>query len=135
MKWSLACQPKQQGGLGIQNLEIQNMCLLSKWLFKLCNEDELWQSLLKNKYLSNKTIGGCTKRSSDTHFWKGLMKVKDQFLSLGSFKVRDGTQTRFWKDVWLGNQPQKLKFPSFFNIVRRKQVTVATVLNSIPLNI
>ena len=114
MKWSLACQPKQQGGLGIQNLEIQNMCLLSKWLFKLCNEDGLWQSLLKNKYLSNKTIGGCTKRSSDAHFWKGLMKVKDQVLSLGSFKVRDGTQTRFWKDVWLGNQPLKLKFPSFF---------------------
>jgi len=30
VKWSLACQPKQQGGLGIQNLEIQNICLLSK---------------------------------------------------------------------------------------------------------
>jgi len=90
VKWSLACQPKQQGGLGIQNLEIQNICLLSKWLFKLCNEDGLWQSLLKNKYLTNKTIGGCTSRLSDSHFWKGLMKVKDQFLSLGSFKVNNG---------------------------------------------
>ena len=99
VKWSLACQPKQQGGLGIQNLEIQNICLLSKWLFKLHNEDGLWQSILKNKYLSNKTIGGCTSRSSDSHFWKGLMKVKDQFLSLGSFKVNNGAQTRFWEDV------------------------------------
>jgi hypothetical protein len=29
-KWSTMCQPKDQGGLGIQNLEIQNECLLSK---------------------------------------------------------------------------------------------------------
>jgi hypothetical protein len=29
-KWSMVCQPKDQGGLGIQNLEIQNQCLLSK---------------------------------------------------------------------------------------------------------
>jgi hypothetical protein len=29
-KWELMCQPKAQGGLRIQNLEIQNKCLLSK---------------------------------------------------------------------------------------------------------
>jgi hypothetical protein len=28
-KWSMVYQPKDQGGLGIQNLEIQNQCLLS----------------------------------------------------------------------------------------------------------
>jgi hypothetical protein len=35
----------------------------------------------------------------------------------------------------MGNQPLKLKYPSLFNIVRRKQDTVATVLSSVPLNI
>ena len=42
-KWEVMCQPKDQGGLGIHNLEIQNKCLLSKWLFKLLNEEGLWQ--------------------------------------------------------------------------------------------
>ncbi|WVZ84119.1 hypothetical protein U9M48_031180 [Paspalum notatum var. saurae] len=42
IKWPMVCQPKQQGGLGVQNLDIQNKCLLSKWLFKLCNEDNIW---------------------------------------------------------------------------------------------
>jgi hypothetical protein len=28
-KWSIVCRSKDQGGLGIQNLEIQNQCLLS----------------------------------------------------------------------------------------------------------
>jgi hypothetical protein len=52
MKWSIMCQPKDQGGLGIQNLEIQNQCHLSKWLFKLINEERLWQTILQNKYLT-----------------------------------------------------------------------------------
>jgi hypothetical protein len=38
-KWDILCQPKDQGGLGIQNIDVQNKCLLSKWLFKLINED------------------------------------------------------------------------------------------------
>jgi hypothetical protein len=29
-KWNILCQPKEQGGLGIQNLDLQNKCLLSK---------------------------------------------------------------------------------------------------------
>jgi hypothetical protein len=33
------CQPKQQGSLGILDFELQNKCLLSKWLFKLYNEN------------------------------------------------------------------------------------------------
>jgi hypothetical protein len=34
---------------------------MSKWLFKLLNEDGLWQELLRNKYLKDKTLGGCKK--------------------------------------------------------------------------
>ena len=34
-KWDILCQPKNQGGLGIHNLDIKNTTLLSKWLFKL----------------------------------------------------------------------------------------------------
>jgi hypothetical protein len=30
------------------------------------------------------------------------MNIKDQFLSLGSLKLRDGKQIRFWEDKWLG---------------------------------
>ena len=56
-------------------------------------------------------------------------------MTFGSFKVKDGSQIRFWMDTWLENQPLKDKFPSLFNIVRRKQDSVATVLASIPLNI
>ena len=56
-------------------------------------------------------------------------------MELGHFNVKDGTQTRFWVDAWLGNKPLKDRFPVLFNIVRRKQDTIATVLSSPELNI
>jgi len=55
-KWNVVCRPKDQGGLGFIDLETQNKCLFSKWLFKLVNENGVWQQLLKNKYLGSKTL-------------------------------------------------------------------------------
>ena len=131
----LMCQPKEYGGLGIQNLDIQNKCLLSKWLFKLCNEEGVWQELLRNKYLKDKTLGQVNKKPGDSYFWTSLMGVKDKFLSLGRFSLKDGSQIRFWEDIWLGNRTLKSQFPSLFNIVRRRHATVAEVFSTTPLNI
>jgi hypothetical protein len=90
-KWSIMCQTKDQWDLGIQNLEIQNKYLLSKWLFKLINEDGLRQIVLRNKYLANQTIGKVDRLPGDSHFWSGLMKVKGKFLRLGLFQLNNGT--------------------------------------------
>ena len=38
-KWDILCQPKDQGGLGIHNLELKNIALLSKWLYHLLTKD------------------------------------------------------------------------------------------------
>jgi hypothetical protein len=38
-KWEVVYTPKDQGGLGVLDLGMQNRCLLSKWLFKLINGD------------------------------------------------------------------------------------------------
>jgi hypothetical protein len=53
---------------------------------------------MRNKYLSNQTIGKVDKKLGDTHFWFRLMKVKGKFLSLGSFQLNNGSQIRFWED-------------------------------------
>jgi hypothetical protein len=79
----IICQPRDQGGLGIQNIDIQNWCLLSKWLFKLINEDGVQQELWRRKYVRDSTIAQVRRKQGDSHFWSGLMKVKDSFLNLG----------------------------------------------------
>jgi hypothetical protein len=122
------------GGLGILDLEIQNVCLLSKWLVKLMNEEGEWQMLLKNKYLGSKAVSQVSKRPGDSQFWAGLMGVKDLLLAKGRFKVNSGRQIRFWEDVWLGDDALMKRFPNLYFITRRKNVTVADVLGAVPLN-
>jgi hypothetical protein len=131
----MVCQPRDQGGLCIQNLEIQNKCLLSKWLFKLINEDGLWQTILRNKYLMTQTIGKVEARQGDSHFWAGLMKAREDFLIHGSFRLNNGKQIRFWEDKWLGYYSFQHQYPSLYNIVRRRSVAVESVLTIVPLNI
>ena len=93
-------QPKQQGGLGIQDLDIQNKYLLRKWLYKLCNEEGLWQDLLRNKYLKHRTLSQTSKKNGEFTFLVKPDGVKDQFLNLGRFKLVSGNQIRFWEDKW-----------------------------------
>jgi hypothetical protein len=62
------------------------------------------------------------------------MKVKGEFFKCGSFVVNNGTNTRFWEGTWLGNRPLAAQYPSLYNIVRNKSVTVASTLASAPLN-
>jgi hypothetical protein len=85
-------RPKDQGGLEILNLQLQNKCLLAKWIVNLLNIDGTWQSLLRNKYLRTKTLTQVSSKPNDSHFWRGLMRIKDEVLSKGSFVKMEPTQ-------------------------------------------
>jgi hypothetical protein len=50
-RWNIICRPTDQGGLGIEVLDIKNRCFLCKWPFKLLTEERVWQEFLTNKYL------------------------------------------------------------------------------------
>ena len=134
-RWDILCRPKDQGGLGILNLQLQNKCLLAKWPVNLLNSEGIWQSLLRNKYLSSKSLTQVAAKPNDSHFWRGLMHIKDEVLANGSFDIKDGTNTRFWDDTWVGDKPLKFKYPSLYNIVRDPHAKVSKVMTTSPLNI
>jgi len=134
-KWNTLCQPKVQGGLGIQDLRIKNIALLSKWLFKLLTSEGTWQQLLRNKYLGSQPLVQADWKPGDSHFWSSLMKVKLEFLRFGTFKVNNGSQVWFFEDKWLGNRALKDQYPGLYNIVREKFMTIAEVMASEQPNI
>jgi exonuclease III len=134
-RWDILCRPKDQGGLGILDLQLQNKCLLAKWLINLLNTDGTWQTLLRNKYLRSRTLTQVSAKPNDSHFWRGLMHIKDDVLAKGSFIIKDGTYTRFWDDTWMGDKPLKDRYPSLYNIARDRHATVSKVMSSSPLNI
>jgi hypothetical protein len=101
----------------------------------LLNEDDVCQELLINKYLHCKMLSQVVAKSTNSPFWKGLMRVKEEFFSRGHFKIGNGHSTRFWEDTWLGDAPLTSQYPDSYSIVHRKQVLVANVMFQYPLNI
>jgi hypothetical protein len=95
----------------------------------------VWQELLHNKYLDNKILSQVTVQQYDSPFWRGLMKVKEEFFKRGAFVAKNGMSTRFWEDTWLGDRPLAAQHPSLYNIVRIKNVMVASTSASAPQNI
>ena len=68
VKWSIVCRPKDHGGLGVHDLEVKNSALLGKWMFKLLTEDGVWQQLIHNKYLKDKTLAQVESKPTDSPF-------------------------------------------------------------------
>jgi hypothetical protein len=81
-KWNIICRTKDHIELGIEVLEIKNKCLLIKWMYKLLNENGVWEELLQNKYLPSHTLSQVKVKPSNSPFWKGLMRFKDDFFYL-----------------------------------------------------
>ena len=135
-KWDIICRLKDLGGLGVENLEVKNRCLLTKWLHMLSIETEgMWVQILRNKYIQSKTLTQVTVRPNDSLFSKGLMTTKVAFFYRMKFTIRDGNSTRFWEDMWLGGTPLATQYPSLYNFVQHKEAYVAAVLQSNPINI
>jgi hypothetical protein len=135
VKWDILWVPKHQGGLGITNLHIKNICLLSKWIYHVLKEEGLWQQLLKNKYFNRKSLTQTQGRPGGSYFWPGLIKVKDDFLKWGHFLVQDGSKTRFWKDIWLDSMPLTEQLWILYNVARWKEVIVREVFHTGSLNL
>lgn len=64
--------------------------------------------------------GWCSKiviRPYGGSLWK-YMKGWDAFSSFVTIKVGEGSQTRFWHDIWCGDCPLKESFLELFCIAR-----------------
>jgi hypothetical protein len=75
-RWNIICHQKDQGGLGIEVLEVKNKCLLCKWLFKILTENGVWHELISNKYLHSKSLSQVTVKPSDSPFLERFDEIE-----------------------------------------------------------
>lgn len=59
VNWLYVFQPRDQGGLGVIKLDIKNISISCKWIWRLENEAGDWQNMIKAKYLNKKTLSQC----------------------------------------------------------------------------
>jgi hypothetical protein len=116
--------PRDKGGLGVKNLELFNLSLLSKWKWRLLADEEAsWMELLRYRYgsLPSLLLGGVhgNNRYQESTWWKDILATgrdlaDDWFRANVGCNVGDGRKIGFWTFKWYGNQPFKHLFPNLF---------------------
>jgi hypothetical protein len=114
--WDMVYRPKDQGGLGIINLRVQNKCLLLKHLHKFYNRADIpWVNLVWEVYYSS-----CLPpaKSSDVSFWwRGCLKALPDFKDLAVCSIGSGSSVLLWHDSWSG-QSLKQQLPHLFSFAK-----------------
>ncbi|PWA95018.1 RNA-directed DNA polymerase, eukaryota, Reverse transcriptase zinc-binding domain protein [Artemisia annua] len=90
VRWNKCLASKDHGGLGIGSILVLNIGLL----FKLIWSFSTWGAILSS-----------------------INRFKQKGINLLSYctpKVGDGSSTRFWEDVWCGDQALKALFPRIY---------------------
>jgi hypothetical protein len=93
--WASVCSPKNQGGLGVLNLEFMNDSLLYKWLWNIENSKGLWQKIIASKYIKGKPLIIVKQKQGDSHFWKKILSLRDNFYKYCKTLVGNGLNTSF----------------------------------------
>ncbi|GKV19246.1 hypothetical protein SLEP1_g29532 [Rubroshorea leprosula] len=109
IKWDVICKYREEGGLGVRNVESFNKALLGKWKWRVLREKEvLWRRVIYELYGID---GG---RGWGRWLREGFVK-----------RVGEGKDTFFWDDMWVGDVNLKENFPRLYSITTNKNVKVA----------
>ena len=107
INWTKYGMPKENGGLGILNLERFARALRLRWLW--------------HEWVSPGKVWVGTKNPCDDT--DGLL-----FTACTTITLRDGKRTSFWHSGWLQGRRPKDIAPNLFKISRPKNRTVAAAL-------
>jgi hypothetical protein len=69
----MVCSPRDHGGLGILDLHKMNEALLAKWIWRLENSNELWQTIIRHKYVKGRHIISVKKDKVIPTFGKAFL--------------------------------------------------------------
>jgi len=116
--WDIACKPKDQGGLGIIDIQKQNDALLLTFLDKFYNCADVLGSLL-SKFYSNIQTPPHARSPVGSFWWKDIMRL---------CYPNKGNSVLFWSDIWV-EQSMKDKYPQLFSFARKPKCSVRFYLN------
>jgi hypothetical protein len=125
--WDVVQAPKDKGGLGVKDLELQNLCLLMKFINKLFTRDNTsWKEwLLRSASSFDTPITGYS-----SFLWRIINDELNTFRSITFVKVNNGTATSFWFDHWMLDGPLISTHHALFTHTTMPNVSVQCVFQN-----
>ncbi|GJW69938.1 RNA-directed DNA polymerase, eukaryota, reverse transcriptase zinc-binding domain protein [Tanacetum coccineum] len=106
ISWKSICRPKEQGGLGIKNLQVWNEVLLIKQLWNvIAKKDTLWVKWVNSENLKGKSIWVVTAKANSSAGWKEILTLRDKVRKHILWKIGDGMSINTWYDNWCSIGP------------------------------
>jgi hypothetical protein len=125
--WEMVCKPKDKGGLGVINLEIQNDALLLKHLFKFFNHAETpWVQMTWQAYYQN--ISPQVAGKVGSFWWRDVCGLITNFRSVMTCNPGNGSTALFWKDRW-GEELMADRFARLFSFSLDTDVILQSMLD------
>lgn len=118
--WKMVCIPKDEGVLGVIDIEKQNKALLTKNLHKFFNRlDVPWVNLVWENHYRNGKLPSHIRKGS--FWWRDNLKLLSEFKNFARPKIQNGETSLFWHDSWT-NQPLALSAPELFSFAISKLI-------------
>jgi hypothetical protein len=141
VKWSVVCKEKNNGGLGVRDVNLVNLSLLAKWRWRLLQPGRpLWKEVLVARYGSHILLDADWSRHRKprlmSNWWKDILAIDIAVPGMCWFsdrlvrKIGDGRATSFWNVKWVGNAPLEVAFPRLFSLSNNKDNVVSDFLNA-----
>jgi hypothetical protein len=125
--WDKVCRPKDEGGLGVRALGLQNACLLVKLLHRLhIQADSPWAAWRWTE-IGDRSIVAGPATSSGGH-WAALRRLMPLYRCLTRVEIGDGGRTSFWHDDWLPGGPLSISAAALYSHTTSPEATVAQAL-------
>ncbi|XP_019097316.1 PREDICTED: uncharacterized protein LOC109131143 [Camelina sativa] len=100
--WDKLTHSKQDGGLGLRDLQDFNAALLGKIGWRILNNlDCLLARVLLGKYCTTTSFLDSKCPSSASHGWRSILVGRDLIKKKLGWVVGDGQDIRIWQDPWL----------------------------------
>ncbi|XP_078159587.1 uncharacterized protein LOC144555214 [Carex rostrata] len=100
--WSIACLPKDWGGLGLSDLYMRNFSLILRWWWKLYKEPHsIWTQLMRQiRWHGAYCDGPLMWSKQGSFFWIQLHSVRYLFDLSIIWVIGNGHTISFWYDCW-----------------------------------
>lgn len=104
VRWETVITPKRIGGMGVMNLEKQNISLLLRWWWRLyIPQESLWATVCRQLHAKPTVQGGpLAWNVTGPFFWVQLIKIKHLFSWSTFWIIGNGSKINFWFDSWNG---------------------------------
>ncbi|GJU50290.1 RNA-directed DNA polymerase, eukaryota, reverse transcriptase zinc-binding domain protein [Tanacetum coccineum] len=104
--WKNICKPKDQGGLGLKNLQVWNKALLAKHVWNIATKkDTLWVKWVHSVKLRGRSIWEVSIDVNDSWGWKNLLNIRDIIRNNVKNIIESGNETSIWFDNWCSLSP------------------------------